>query len=111
MASEMDSEFRRDNDCEIVNGRDGEGARRCPVIKHGRIEHVLQVRQHRMDRPGDLDGTRRGAKCVCSSQEQLVLEMPAQPGQRIRHGGLRQADPHAGARDVLLGEDGIENHQ
>ena len=48
---------------------------------------------------------------VADLDQQVVLKVVAQACQSVAHGRLAQVHPLAGARDIALGQQGIERHE
>ena len=68
----------------------------------GRREEPLGGRADRLDLLGELLAERREHVLAVLADQQLVAEVPPQPGQRRARGGLGDAEPLRGARDAAL---------
>jgi hypothetical protein len=67
--------------------------------------------QRPADRPGERQGARSRPDAVGRADEELVLEEPAQPAERVAHRRLADADALRGASDAALGQERVEGDQ
>lgn len=74
------------------------------VERSARREEPLGGSAHSLDLPGQLRGERRQDVGAPDPDEQLVREMPAQPGQRGADGRLGDAEVPDGTGDVSLAQ-------
>lgn len=90
------------------------GQREAPRAGGG-IEAVPQAERvgegvHALaDRPGQRKGDGRGLHAGGGAQEQRIVELVAQPRQRVADGGLRQMQPLGRAGHAALLHHGQEN--
>jgi len=62
-------------------------------------------------RVGQSEGPRGRAHPLRSPGQELVVEQPAQAGEIVAHGRLAKADPHRGACNAPLQEQGVQGDE
>ena len=96
----------------VVGGLYGEAPLRGGRIEGGSgMRDRLDLQQHIAHGLGQLVGQRRGHQGLAHGNQQLVLEVVAQPPQRQAGRGLAQEKPLGGLAHAARGQQGVEDNQ
>ena len=100
---------RADGDDSVVRGDDLELPLRRGRVELGDAgEDPLGTRQGGGHQWAELRGQRSEFVAVACSHEQVIDEVPAQPGQRSGHGRLSETQTFGGPRHTPFGEQHVE---
>jgi hypothetical protein len=95
-----------------IGQRNPEVARRAGGLKgSGRCQHPPNAGEDWPDLVGQLLGIGACLQTPADLDQQRIVELFAQPAERMTDGGLRAREPRRGARDAALGHQGVEHDQ
>jgi hypothetical protein len=83
----------------------------CAGLKASASSSALERLQRARHRQRQLVGARRRPHASAGAHEERVLHHQPKPGQRMAHGGLRQAELLGGAAHLAMAVHGVEDAQ